>query len=55
MSKSELLAWAYSVLSEHVGNDSYGTITIAMAGGKISGVKSDINHKPPVDGNVKMT
>lgn len=47
--KDKLLAWAYSIISEHVGKDSFGTITIAMASGKISGIKEEINQKPPVD------
>lgn len=53
MAKSELLLWAYSILSEHVNSDSFGTVTISMANGNISSVKCDINHKAPVDDNSK--
>lgn len=48
------LAWAISIVSEQVQKEAFGTITISMASGKISSVKTDINHKPPVDGNGKI-
>lgn len=49
MSKDKRLAWAYSILSEHVKKDSFGTITIIMNCGTISLLKEDIHHKPPID------
>lgn len=49
MSKEKLLAWAISVLSEHVHEDAFGNCIVSMANGKISSVKCEINHKPPVD------
>lgn len=52
--KKDSLAWACSILAEHVGKDSFGTITISMASGNISSVRTDINHKPPVDQGIRI-
>lgn len=49
MSKQESYLWACSRLRELVEKDSYGTVTIAMAAGKINGLKKEINEKPSVD------
>lgn len=43
----DLALWAYSVIKEHADNRSFGVITIPMANGVISGVKCEINHRPP--------
>ncbi len=54
MSKNKTLAWAYSIISEHVEKGSFGTVTIAMANGNISAVKSEINQKPPLDQGIRI-
>lgn len=38
--------WACGIVREHIDKDSFGTITIAMANGKISAIKEEINRKP---------
>lgn len=50
----QLYAWACSVLREHVSKGTYGSITIAMANGKISNIKQELNMKPPIDGKQKQ-
>lgn len=49
--KLQKYGWACSVVREHVDKNSFGTITIAMANGKVSGVKTEINLKPMSDHN----
>lgn len=44
-----LFAWACGSIREHVDKGSFGTVTIAMANGVISSVKTEINQKPPID------
>lgn len=45
----QAFAWAAAIIQDHMVKGSYGTVTIAMANGKVSGVKCEINHKPDVD------
>lgn len=47
--KGQISAWVFSIIQEHVENKTFGTITVAMANGKISNVKCEVNQKPPVD------
>ena len=47
--KKQLMIWACQEIEKHVSAGSFGTLTIAMANGVISNVKSEINKKPPVD------
>lgn len=53
MGKMELFAWACGVVRDLIDADTYGTVTIAMAAGKISSVRKEVNLKPPVDTTAK--
>lgn len=51
--KLQKYGWACSIVREHVDKCSFGTITIAMANGKVSGIKEEINRKPLLDVEAK--
>jgi len=53
MGKNESLVWACGIIQDHMKKDSFGTITVSMASGKISSVKTEIHHKPELDHNNK--
>lgn len=52
--KKTLMIWACKEIEKHVSAGSFGTLTIAMANGVISAVKSEINKKPPVDVDLEI-
>lgn len=55
MGKNDALVWAMGIISEHIKADAFGNIIISMANGHISGIKTEINHKPCVDAKFKKS
>ena len=49
MTQNQLIKWAASIISRHLFDKTYGSISFRFEGGKITLVETKTTEKPSVD------